>query len=90
MQRAYELECNCICPPYTSLDITDFDLRGSSFNYKGYDYKINLGGTHQVANALTAIETVSYLSALISRPRILKTVLKEQEYRLEWSRFLTE
>lgn len=64
MQRAYELECNCICPPYTSLDITDFSLTGSEFSYKGYDYKINLGGKHQVANALTAIEAVDYLSGM--------------------------
>lgn len=62
MQRAYELECNAICPPYTSLEIKRQTLTGAEFSYKGYDYTINMGGEHQIANAQCAIETVEFLN----------------------------
>ena len=44
----------------TVSDIKKTEL-GSSFQYKGKNYEIRLAGTHQIANACTAIEAVTAL-----------------------------
>ena len=41
-----------------SLSIVEDDAYGSSFIYKGNDYQLQIGGSHQILNAVTAIDTL--------------------------------
>lgn len=47
-----------IVPDLEKLEIIKSDVFSNTFIYKGKEYKINLGGEHQIYNAITAIETL--------------------------------
>ena len=47
-----------IVPDLNELEIIKSDVFGNTFIYKGKEYEINLGGHHQILNAVTAIETL--------------------------------
>ena len=47
-----------VIPDLKELQIIKSDVFGNTFIYKEKEYEINLGGHHQILNALTAIETL--------------------------------
>lgn len=67
--RCEQTGARLITPDRSALEITEQPtLCGSRFRYKGQEYRVNLGGSYQVTNALTAIETL--ISAGISPKHI--------------------
>ncbi len=49
---------NLTVPETDKIEVKDSSIEGNSFIYKGTSYKTKLIGTHQIYNAVTAIETV--------------------------------
>jgi len=45
-------------PDMSAVEILRADYSGSEFSYKGSSYEINIGGTYQVRNAVTAVEAL--------------------------------
>lgn len=61
-ERCAETGARLIIPDTRELAVHDSGLRGSSFAYKGREYKIKMCGAHQIMNALTAIEALNALN----------------------------
>ncbi len=51
--------CDLIVPDIASLTITQSDICGNKFIYKGTEYSVPLVGTYQVYNALCAVEVAT-------------------------------
>ena len=58
-----EKENRFIVPDTAQLETVSFGIDGACFIYRGLNAQINLGGKHQVLNAVTAIETVTALQS---------------------------
>ncbi|MDR0197298.1 MAG: bifunctional folylpolyglutamate synthase/dihydrofolate synthase [Oscillospiraceae bacterium] len=52
-----------IVPDLSALGVTESSVFGSGFVYKGRSFRVNMGGEHQIRNALTAIEALGVLDA---------------------------
>ncbi len=65
-----------IIPDLNKLEITKTSVFGNTFIYKGVEYEINLGGEHQVLNAITAIEVLKNSNLQISDASIFKGLKK--------------
>jgi len=50
-----------IIPGLSALEIMNSDIFGSDFVYKNQAYRVNMGGEHQIYNALTAIEALNII-----------------------------
>lgn len=61
---AEEKGYNVIYPDTGSLRILEKSIKGSTFSYKGKEYRIAMPGEYQVLNALTAIEVLSHIQGL--------------------------
>ncbi|MDR1669967.1 MAG: bifunctional folylpolyglutamate synthase/dihydrofolate synthase [Oscillospiraceae bacterium] len=60
-QTCAEIGCRLTVPEERALYAENIGLHGSRFLYKGKRYGIGLIGSHQIQNALTAVETVTAL-----------------------------
>ncbi len=65
-----------IVPDLNQLEIIKSDLFSNTFIYKGKKYEINLGGRHQIFNAITAIETLKNLKFKINETAIFEGLKK--------------
>jgi len=48
-------------PDLSALSVANSDIYGSDFTYEGQAFRVNMGGEHQIYNALTAIEALRLL-----------------------------
>lgn len=51
-----------VIPDESQVKITSADISGSDFSYKGENYRLSMGGAHQVANAAAVIEAAALIS----------------------------
>lgn len=65
-----------ITPDSNCLEIIKSDVFSNTFIYKGEKYEINLGGKHQIFNAITAIEVLKNLNFSISGAAIFEGLKK--------------
>ncbi len=63
MQRAFEENNTLIRPNLSAAEILSSDLYGTVFRYDRFTLRIPLVGRHQVANAITAVETIGALKS---------------------------
>ncbi len=65
-----------IVPDVNQLEIIKSDLFSNTFIYKGEKYEINLGGKHQILNAVTAIEALKNTTLKIDDTAIFEGLKK--------------
>ncbi len=59
-KRCAETGAQLIIPDRTALEVHGAPgLTGSSFSYKGQEYRLRMGGEYQITNALTAVEALT-------------------------------
>lgn len=59
-KRCAETGAQLIIPDRTALEVHGAPgLTGSSFSYRGQEYRLRMGGEYQISNALTAIEAMT-------------------------------
>ena len=63
-----------ILPDINSLEIVSSDINGNRFIYKGKSYNIKLIGSHQIYNAITAIEAVAASGIPVTKENISKGI----------------
>lgn len=56
-----ERNCALFTPKLNSLSNVNLNLTGSTFNFEGEDYTLNMSGEHQIHNAITAIYAIKIL-----------------------------
>lgn len=61
IQTAEEQDCPYHIPDMEQCEILESTIVGNKFRYKGTEYSLNMGGKHQISNALTALEAVEVL-----------------------------
>lgn len=80
---AYELKSNVSVADLSALEIISDTYEGSVFNYKKYkNVHLSLVGTHQIYNAITALEALDVLSSKI---RIDKKNIYKAFENASWS-----
>lgn len=60
--RCESVGARLVVPDTSMVRVGESDLSGSSFSYRGRDFRISLCGKHQIGNALTALETLDNIS----------------------------
>lgn len=60
-KKAAECSSPLVMPELSECVTVHSDISGTDFKYKGANYRINMCGSHQVNNAITAIEAVNIL-----------------------------
>ena len=56
------VNCRLTIPAKSELEIKQLSLKGSSFTYKGSDYKLSICGKFEISNAIFVIELINRLS----------------------------
>ena len=57
-ERCSEVGARLIVPDSAELSVHSTGLEGSSFAYRGQEYRLRMGGEYQIRNAMTAIEVL--------------------------------
>ena len=57
-ERCAEVGARLIVPDSAELSVHSTGLEGSSFAYRGQEYRLRMGGEYQIRNAMTAIEVL--------------------------------
>ncbi len=57
-ERCAEVGARLIVPDSAELSVHSAGLEGSSFAYRGQEYRLRMGGEYQIRNAMTAIEVL--------------------------------
>lgn len=57
-ERCTEVGARLIVPDSAELSVHSTGLEGSSFAYRGQEYRLRMGGEYQIRNAMTAIEVL--------------------------------
>ncbi len=65
---------NLTVPETDKIKVIDSSIEGNSFIYKGISYKTRLIGTHQIYNAVTAIETVKAAGLTIDEQALIEGI----------------
>ncbi len=65
-----------VTPDLNCLEIIKSDVFSNTFIYKGEKYEVNLGGKHQILNAVTAIETLKNIEFEVSDTAIFEGLRK--------------
>lgn len=68
--RCAETGARLVVPDTSKLNVIDSGLNGSSFVYRGEEYRVQMCGEHQIGNALTALETLASLNTLLPADRV--------------------
>ncbi len=61
IRTAEEKHCPHHIPDMTQCEILESSIAGNRFRYYGTEYSLNMGGKHQIQNAVTVLETVEVL-----------------------------
>ena len=65
-----------VIPDLNELEIIKSDVFGNTYIYKGVNYRLALGGEHQILNAITAIEALKNTGLKISQTAYIEGLKK--------------
>lgn len=61
VRTAQEKQCPHVIPEQDACEVHECGITGSRFSYRGKEYRLSMGGRHQICNALTVLEAVELL-----------------------------
>lgn len=60
-RTAQETDCPYVIPDKAQCTVHECGITGSRFSYRGAEYRLSMGGAHQISNAMTVLEAVEIL-----------------------------